>query len=90
MRGDIIEVFNICEGFDITEPSLFFTFSTAPNRGHTLKLFKPRCHLHIRKFPLAHRVIDTWNSLDESIIACNSINGYKNRIDKLLNGRGFI
>ena len=24
----------------------------------------------------AHGVIDTWNSLDESIIACNSISGF--------------
>ena len=76
LRGDIIEVSKICKGFDITEPSLFFTCSTAPTRGHTLKLVKPRCHLDIRKCSLAHRVIDTWNSLDESTIACNSINGF--------------
>ena len=86
LRGDIIEIFKICKGFDITEPSLFFTFSTAPTRGRTLKLVKPRSHLDNRKFSFAHRVIDTWNSLDESIIACNSINGFKNRIDKFLNG----
>ena len=73
LRGDLIEVFKICKGFDIIEPSLIFTFSTAPAGGHTLKLVKPRCHLDIRKFLFAHRVIDTWNSLDESIIACNSI-----------------
>ena len=68
----------------------FFTFSTAPTRGHTLKLVKPRCHLDIRKFSFAHRVVDMWNSLDDDIVACDSINGFKNRIDKLLNGRGFI
>ena len=63
---------------------------TAPTRGHALKLVKPRCHLDIRKFSFAHRVVVMWNSLDDDIIACNSINGFKNRIDKFLNGRGFI
>ena len=90
LRGDLIEVFKICKGFDSLEPSLFFKFSTAPTRGHMLKLVKPRCHLDVRKFSFAHRVVDIWNSLDNSIIACNSINGFKNRIDKFLNGRGFI
>ena len=33
------------------------------------------CCLDIRKFSLAHRVIDIWNSLDDNIIACDSING---------------
>ena len=74
LRGDLIEVFKICKGFDIIDFNLFFTFSTAPSRGHTLKLVKRICHLDIRKFSFAHRLIDTWNSLDESIIACNSIN----------------
>jgi len=90
LRGDLIEVFKICKGFDSLEPSLFFKFSTAPTRGHMLKLVKPRCHLDVRKFSFAHRVVDIWNSLEDSIIACNSINGFKNRIDKFMNGRGFI
>ena len=56
LRGDLIEVFKICKGLDFVEPSLFFTFSTAPtiDLGHTLKLVKPRCHLDIRKFSFAH------------------------------------
>ena len=69
LRGDLFEVFKICKGFDNIEPSLFFMFCRAPTRAHTLKLFKPRCHLDIRKFSFAHRVIDASNSLDDSIIA---------------------
>ena len=41
------------------------------SRGHSLKLLKPRCRLDIRKFLFVHRVIDIWNSLDESTIAYN-------------------
>ena len=38
----------------------------------------------------AHRIVDTWNSLDDNIIACDSINGFKCKIDRFLYGRGFI
>jgi len=54
-------------------------------RGHSLKLIKPRsrCHLDVRKYSFAHRVIDIWSSLEENTIACDSINqGFKGRIDK--------
>ena len=89
VRGDLIEVFKIFKGFENLDPSLFFELSTAPTRGHSLKLIKPRCRLDIRKFSFSHRIIDIWNSLDNSIIACDSINSFKNRIDKFLYGRGF-
>ena len=90
LRGDLIEVFKIFKGFDDLDPNIFFELSQANTRGHSLKLLKPRCRLDNRKFSFAHQVIDIWNSLDESIIACDSIKGFKNRIDKFLHGRGFI
>ena len=90
LRGDLIEVFKIFKGFDNLDPTLFFELSTAPTRGHSWKLVKPRCRLDIRKFSFAHRVVDAWNSLDENIVACDSINGFKNRLDKFMQGRGFI
>ena len=90
LRGDLIEVFETIKGFDDLDPNIFFEISQANTRGHSLKLLKPRCRLDIRKFSFAHRVIDIWNSLDESIIACDSINDFKNRIDKFLHSRGFI
>jgi ribonuclease P/MRP protein subunit RPP40 len=90
LRGDLIEVFKIFKGFDDLDPNMFFELSQANTRGHSLKLIKPRCRLDIRKFSFAHRVVDIWNNLDEGIVACDSINGFKNRIDKYLNGRGFI
>ena len=78
------------KGFDNLDPLLFFELNTAPTRSHSLKLVKPRCRLEVRKYSFAHRVIDIWNSLDDNTIACDSLNGFKNRIDKFLIGRGFI
>ena len=49
LRGDLIEVFKIFKCFDNLDPFTFFELSTAPTRGHSSKLVKPRCRLDIRK-----------------------------------------
>ena len=90
VRGDLIEVLKMFKGFVNIDPCMFFRVNTAPTRSHCLKLIKPRCHLDIRKYSFAHRIVDTWNSLDYNIIACDSINGFKCKIDRFLYGRGFI
>ena len=90
LRGDLIEVFNIFKGFENVDPIKFFELSTTPIRGHSLKIVKPRCRLDVRKYSFAHSVVDMWNSLDEGIVACDSINSFKNRLDESLYCRGFI
>ena len=62
LKGDLIEVFKIFKGFDNLDPIMFFELSTAPTRGHSLKLVKQRCRLEIRKFSIAHRAVEMWNS----------------------------
>ena len=84
LRGDLIKMFKIFKGFDNLDPSKFFHLSQAHPRGRSLKLIKPRCRLDIRKFSFAHCVIDIWNSLEVSIIACDLITGFKMRINKFL------
>ena len=56
----------------------------------TLKLFKKGCKLDCRKYTFAQRMVDIWNSLDEDTVACVSLTGFKARIDKFLQIRGFI
>ena len=91
LRGDLIEVFKIFKGFHNIEANTFFELSNnAHTRGHYLKIFKQGCRLDCRKHAFSQMVVNIWNSLDEEIIACDSINSLKNRIDKFLKGRGFI
>jgi len=54
IRGDLNDFFKIFKGFENLDPCMFFRLSTAPTRGHSLKLIKPRCHLHVRKYSFAH------------------------------------
>jgi len=61
---------------------LVFRVNTAPTRGHCLKLIKPICHLDIKKYSFAHRIVDIWNSLDDSIVTCDLINVFKGKIDR--------
>ena len=90
LRGDLIEVFKILKGFEDVDFHNFFALSNTSTRGHSLKLFKYGCRLDCRKFAFYNRIVNIWNELEEDIIACDSINGFKNRLDKYLKGRGFI
>lgn len=90
LRGDLIEVFKMLKGYENVDANLFFSQSNTVTRGHSLKLFKHGYRLDCRKYFFSQRVIDIWNSLSDDVIACNSVNSFKNKIDKLLNCRGFV
>ena len=38
--------------------------------------------MDIRKFSFSHRVVDTWNSLPNSVITATSIESFEARLDK--------
>jgi ribonuclease P/MRP protein subunit RPP40 len=90
VRGDLIEVFKIMKGFKNVNKDKFFTMDTGCTRGHELKLFKPSCHLDCRKYAFSNRIINMWNSLLSNIIACNTVDNFKHKIDIYLYGQGFI
>jgi len=73
LRGDMIEVFKICKGFDDVKVTDFFTLSSTGLRGHELKLYKPQAHLDIRKKFFTVRVIDEWNRLPETVLHYNTL-----------------
>src|SRR5664279_2348951 len=82
LRGDLIEVLKILKGFDDVDSSRFFDLSSERRtRGHMLKLFKPGCNLDCRKFVFSQKVINIWNSLDGDIVACDSVNSFKSRVE---------
>ena len=52
LRGDLIETFKILTGREHVNYSKFFELAdvTSGLRGHSLKLFKPRCHTELLQF----------------------------------------
>jgi len=51
-------------------------------RGHSQKLFKPRCRTTTRKSFFSNRIIDEWNRLPQYVIDSSSVNVFKNRLDE--------
>ena len=52
-------------------------------RGNKLTVLKTRCKLYIRKHFFNHRIVDVWNKLPDSVILSNSLNSFKNKLDKI-------
>ena len=82
-RGDVILVYqmlhgrlNLCREVFFSEPSLRTT------RGHSFKLAKPHAQTRARRQHWSIRVINDWNSLPEDIVTAESLNEFKNKVDK--------
>ncbi len=50
-------------------------------RGHSYKLRKSTVTTSIRAHSFIVRVINTWNSLPESVVTAPSVNSFKGRLD---------
>ena len=65
-RGDIIEVYKILTGkYDPEVSDLFELRKSENRRGHTLKIYKERSRLEIRRNSFKHRVVELWNALPQ-------------------------
>src|SRR6266536_4144867 len=81
LRGDLIEVFKILKGLEGIDRDKLFLLSFNKLRGHDLKLYKRHCRLDIRKYFFTQRIVTAWNNLPADIVACNTVNTFKNRLD---------
>ena len=84
LRGDLIETFKILTGRDHVNYSKFFELVdiTSGLRGHSLKLFKPRCRTTVRENFFSLRIVSEWNQLPQDVVEAPSINTFKNRLDR--------
>jgi hypothetical protein len=83
VRGDLIQVFKMIKGVDKIDYRKFFEISTVgKTRGHSLKLVKKRCNGELRKQFFSQRVVNSWNCLPQYVIDADSVNCFKNRLDK--------
>jgi hypothetical protein len=84
IRADMLEVFKIMKGFEGIRGDSFFEIRCSKTRGHSMKLYKERVNKDVLKYSFGNRVVDLWNSLPEEVINSNSINSFKNRLEKHL------
>ncbi len=55
--------------------------------GNGLKLNKFRFNKHIRMNWFTDRVVDEWNRLSSHVVSANTINTFKKRLDKFMDGK---
>jgi len=51
-------------------------------RGNKFKLIQHHCHYDLRKLNFTNRVIPIWNSLSNHVVSADTINTFKDRLDK--------
>jgi len=83
----MIELFKIIKG--VYDPACVphFKFSEMSEdcirtRGNQYKLSQYHCHYDLRKYNFTNRVIPIWNSLSNHVVSAETINTFKNRLDK--------
>ena len=58
-------------------------------RGHNFTLVKKQGRLDVTKFLFSQRTINVWNKLSTECVHANSVNMFKNKIDKYLVKAGY-
>jgi len=89
-RGDLIEVHKIMTDEEYCNSEMFNVSHNTHTRGHSKKLAKPHHRLNARRHFFANRVVDSWNALDEEVIASRDTNSFKRCYDRAQEKRGTI
>ena len=75
LRGDLIEVFKILNGYDNIDRNVFFSLKKdSRTRGHEVTLLKNQCRLDIRKCSFSQRTINEWNKLSTDCVTTSRMN----------------
>ena len=90
LRGDLIEVFKIFNGYEDIDSNICFKLKEdSMTRGHKAALVKPYCRLDKRKLSFSQRTINYWNHLSHDCVNASSVNMFKNIIDNYLARAGY-
>jgi hypothetical protein len=83
IRGDMIEVYKILQNKYDNDviPNLGLSDCTF-TRGNALKLTTVRPKYDIRKYFFSVRIVSMWNSLPDSVITTDTVNAFKNALDR--------
>ena len=84
VRGDMITTFRIMTGMDKVDPGLFFDMvadgeGLRTRRGTgVINIRGSNNRLDIRRNSFSHRVVNTWNSLPDSLKGVGTVLAFKN------------
>ena len=79
---DLIKAFKLLKGL-VSYYSLFFKLSgDSKVREHTYKIVTNNFRLDVRKNFFSNRVVDAWNELPQYVVDAETVNSFKERLDK--------
>ena len=86
-RGDMIEMYKIMTGVYDRETGGFIkrlndVVPRTGKRGHPLKIYHQHSKTSLRRNSFSLRVANIWNGLPTSVVTADSINTFKNRLDR--------
>lgn len=79
-RVDLVETYKIVHHEYNCDPDTFFHIPLRDLRGHQYKLHKVNVNTDVRKYFFTNRVINPWNSLDDSVVTAPSGNSFKKKL----------
>jgi len=79
----MIEVFKLVHNYYDPQAAVKLNFSTSSTtRGNMYKLQKFAFYYNLRKFAFCTRIVNMWNNLPNAVVESDTINTFKNRLDK--------
>ena len=84
-------MFKILNGYENIDSNIFSLEikQIKITRGHNFTLAEKQSRLDVRKFSFSQRTINVWNKLSTECVHANSVNMFKNGIDKYLVKAGY-
>ena len=84
LRGQLIEVFKILNGFDNVDHRNLFSLNTNSTRNHGWKLELNRFNTSICENFFTYKICSTWNKLPTSVVNSTTVEQFKRNLDRIL------
>ena len=77
--------------YDMRATPTMLAGSSSVTRGHNLRLNRLRVKYDLRKYYFTSRIVSVWNnSLSSFVVSADSVNCFKNRLDKFWSNQDII
>ncbi len=85
LRGKIIDCFKILKGFaNVDSRKVFSIDKTSRTRINGVKIRCKQIQLDCTKFFFNNDVVREWNKLPFFVVQCDTINSFKNKLDRTI------
>ncbi len=90
-RNDMIQVYKFVHNvWNYKDDGFLDKVSDQRTRGHQYKLFKNRWNSAVRGHYFTNRVVNLWNDLPEQVTSAESVNSFKNGLDKFWSNKPWL